>query len=150
MSQQRGFTLIELMIVVAIVSVLAAIAIPNFLAMQFRSRRAEMPTNLAAIKTMESAYHAEWDTYTSAGKMPDGEPQSFLRTWSGLNQGAWDALGWAPDGMVYAAYEAAEDLGDPTRFEIEAYTDLDGDGLPCSYRATQSKAPYLTYANNQY
>ena len=56
---QKGFTLIELMIVVAIIGILAAIAIPNFLTYQMKSRQSEAKTNLQAIKTSEVAFQAE-------------------------------------------------------------------------------------------
>ena len=56
---QKGFTLIELMIVVAIIGILAAIAIPNFLQYQLKSRQSEAKTNLQAIKTSEVAFQAE-------------------------------------------------------------------------------------------
>jgi len=60
---QKGFTLIELMIVVAIIGILAAIAIPNFLTYQMKSRQAEAKTNLQAIKTSEVAFQAERGCY---------------------------------------------------------------------------------------
>jgi len=60
---QKGFTLIELMIVVAIIGILAAIAIPNFLTYQLKSRQAEAKTNLQAIKTSEIAFQAERGCY---------------------------------------------------------------------------------------
>ena len=60
---QKGFTLIELMIVVAIIGIFAAIAIPNFLTYQLKSRQAEAKTNLQAIKTSEVAFQAERGCY---------------------------------------------------------------------------------------
>jgi type IV pilus assembly protein PilA len=49
--QLRGFTLIELMIVVAIIGVLASIAIPSFVRFQARARQAEVSTNLKSLYT---------------------------------------------------------------------------------------------------
>jgi len=64
---QRGFTLIELMIVVAIVGILAAIAIPNFLNYQAKAQQAEVRAGLAAIYTgMMVHYGAADNGYASA------------------------------------------------------------------------------------
>ncbi len=59
MGSQKGFTLIELMIVVAIIGILAAIAIPNFLSYQARSRQSEARVNLGAIYTSEITWHED-------------------------------------------------------------------------------------------
>jgi len=63
----KGFTLIELMIVVAIVGILAAIAIPNFLTYQAKAKTSEARTNLGAIFTSMTTYKAEQATDTFVG-----------------------------------------------------------------------------------
>jgi type IV pilus assembly protein PilA len=60
---KKGFTLIELMIVVAIIGILAAIAIPNFLRFQAKSRQSEAKTNLGGIFTAQTAYFSEHGMY---------------------------------------------------------------------------------------
>src|SRR2546423_15670677 len=76
--KSSGFTLIELMIVVAIIGILAAIAIPNFLKFQCKSKQAEAKTNLSGIFTAEKAFFGEHNTYgtdlISVNWQPDGTP----------------------------------------------------------------------------
>ena len=60
---QKGFTLIELMIVVAIIGSLAALAILNFLRYQAQSRQAEAKTNLGGVFVAETSYFGEQSRY---------------------------------------------------------------------------------------
>jgi type IV pilus assembly protein PilA len=62
---QKGFTLIELMIVVAIIGILAALAIPNFIKFQARSKQSEAKANLKGLFTAERSFYQEHDTYSS-------------------------------------------------------------------------------------
>ena len=63
---QKGFTLIELMIVIAIIGILAAIAIPQFTNYKRRAGNSSAMSDLKNLATAEEVYHTDNNTYTSA------------------------------------------------------------------------------------
>ena len=103
--RSKGFTLIELMIVVAIIAILAAIAIPQYKKFQAKAKAAEAKTNLGAIASCEEAYHAENDVYINCTKTPSNAPSSL--TDFGTPTGGFDSIGFEPAGKVRYAYEVS-------------------------------------------
>jgi len=136
MKQRKGFTLIELMIVVAIIGILAAIAIPNFLRFQLKAKSSEGKTNLAAIRTAEQSYYSEFGFYVSALPSPE-EPGLNLKVPFVQNPGnaageGFDQLGWSPEGSVFFNYGVASPApGDS--YTASAGADIDNDGTPQSW-----------------
>ena len=62
---KKGFTLIELMVVVAIIGILTAIAVPNFMNYQCKAKQSEAKGLLWGLRQTQEAYFAEYDTYTT-------------------------------------------------------------------------------------
>jgi type IV pilus assembly protein PilA len=67
---QRGFTLVELMVVVAIIGILSAIAVPNFKKYQAKAKSSEAKLQLASLYSAEISFMADYDNYaTCLGEM---------------------------------------------------------------------------------
>lgn len=124
--RRQGFTLVEMIIVVAILGILATIAVPNFIRMQTRSRTSEAYTNLALLRDAQLSHYAEAGNFLKTGSAPGGVPGVRQRPWLGANTLEFrELLGFRPDGDVYFQY-GVNARGDA--FTLSALSDLDGEG----------------------
>lgn len=141
-NKKSGFTLIELMIVVAIIGILAAIAIPNFIRYQLRSKTSEAKVNLGAIKTnltdFRAAHRNQYPGMIAVvPAMVDvqGNKQSWapavcadgcISTMADACI-SWDCVGWSPEGDVYYIYQG-DRIANPTEYGTAATANLDASG----------------------
>ena len=127
----KGFSLVELMIVVAIIGILAAIAIPNYIKYQLSAKRSEVNGAVDGIKNAEAKYDAEHDGYLAAATEPrdDGTLGKSQVSWD-TAAAEWISLGWAPDGNIRGNYTVvliAGGTGVPESYTITGKSDVDDD-----------------------
>jgi prepilin-type N-terminal cleavage/methylation domain-containing protein len=108
--RKKGFTLVELLIVVAIIAILAAIAVPMYGKYIRKARTSEAITNLGAISLYEETFFSENDRYQTAGPSPATVPKSTKpggRLPFNTSISGWTQLGRAipNDSKVYFQYE---------------------------------------------
>ena len=112
---RRGFTLIELMIVVTIIGVLAVLAVTTYQRYIKRSRTSEATANLGSIKAKEEAYFQEFAEYCNVAEPHPGTldgPNKVV--WNPAAASNWRILGWTPSGNVVFQYDVtAGPAGDP-------------------------------------
>jgi type IV pilus assembly protein PilA len=86
---RKGFTLIELMIVVAIIAILAAIAIPNFLKFQAKSKQSEARTMLTGVYEAEMGYFATENRFAPTASVIGFEPASVPKYYINPADDGW-------------------------------------------------------------
>jgi prepilin-type N-terminal cleavage/methylation domain-containing protein len=134
----RGFTLIELMIVVAIIGILSSIAIPSFRIYQLRAKQSERAVITRGIKTALDEYLTRHDEYPHVGGngtemignyAPALPAQPFKRPFvSVVPTDDWKALNLQIIGNVYYTYYFYATAGNAGRYAyVLRYGDLDGD-----------------------
>lgn len=124
---QKGFSLIELMVVVAIIGILATIAVPQLSKMQAKAKQSEAKGHLSGIYTAEKAFNTEWSQY----------------------YGSMRTIGYAPDGrgLRYNAGFAALGVAAPAAMPgADAASFAINIGTSCTY----SGAPAACNFNAQY
>ncbi len=80
MKNQKGFTLIELMIVIAIIGILAAIAIPQFSAYRVRAYNSAAKSDLKAMQTTFEVFFNDFENYPNALLVANGGPGAIVFT----------------------------------------------------------------------
>lgn len=102
--RKDGFSLVELMIVVAIIGILAALAIPRFQSFQSKSRQAEARSNLAHIYTLQVSYNGDNDTFSNFTLLTLGGSTAIA---GGVAVGTAAASAWS----TYNSCNTTNDIG---------------------------------------
>ena len=143
--RQSGFTLVELMVVVAIIGALSAVAILSFRRYVVHARVGEGYTMLAEVRIREEQYRAEFGQYAAAPFHPAALVADDSQPW-GAAPPEWRQIGARPDGPTRFQFEVRADQPgtdpgvpwDPSPpndfwYVARGQADLDGDGVSSQF-----------------
>jgi prepilin-type N-terminal cleavage/methylation domain-containing protein len=107
--RDQGFTLVELMIVVAIIGILASVAIPSFRNYQWKAKRSEAFVNLGSLARTQKAYYGLGGAFFGVSPAEPGTtlgdvPGKIARNARPIDA-AFATIGWAAEGQVYFDYD---------------------------------------------
>ncbi|HEY8120267.1 MAG TPA: prepilin-type N-terminal cleavage/methylation domain-containing protein [Myxococcota bacterium] len=127
-----GFTLIELMITVAIIGILAGLALTTFRFQQLRAKRTEGMTNVETIVKMSKAFYGDSGRYPIVGgTWPVGAPTPLPTPWDAASSAAFGEIGFRAEQMIRYRYDIDSGGECPCAsggcFTVIGYSDLEGD-----------------------
>jgi prepilin-type N-terminal cleavage/methylation domain-containing protein len=152
MRNAKGFTLVELMIVIAIMGILAAIAVPSYIGAQLKAKRAELPANVHGVKISQLSYEAIYDDFLDCGPAPRDRASMDKEQvpWDNRGDDNWRDLGWTPDGPVRGVYETNNDPDPAIGFIVIGTADVDDDDNESRYETSRNSAVYMTSVEDRY
>ena len=132
---RKSFTLVEIMIVVAIIALLAAIAIPNLLRARVSAQEAAAAAALHTIATAEVQYRATHSLYSSLDGLDDDTPPYIDSTLAAGSKQGYDFAVGGISGSEFYATAAPQNLNQANTFYI------DEDGVLCRSITSGTAAP---------
>ena len=106
-SARRGFTLVEMMVVVVIVGILSVIALFAYRKYEHAARNAEADQMLGAIRAAQEAYFQSFGQYAgtvNGARWPQSVPTLVKEAWEPINEGTFQALNVSTPGRVWFQY----------------------------------------------
>ncbi len=147
--RKNGFTLLELMVVVAIIAILASVAVPAYTGYVDEAAHAEASAVLADIATKEESYFSSWNTY----KAVNAEAIQDYRARTIQGSSAWKDLGYPNDltsgsfgGPLYYRYHVVVSGSDYTVCAKRRVSALDDEAIEIGY-LTKANRRTIVYAN---
>lgn len=153
---KAGFSLVELMVVVAIIGILATIAVPNFTKFQAKAKQANAKSELSGLYTAEKAFFTEYNTYHSnlpyIGYVPDGLAiNSTTNCPSSVNAGVirYYAVGFGAGGILAPQSSVPISCGGNTVASMVTYYPASGTSSTVGALATgaSTATTFTAFAN---
>jgi prepilin-type N-terminal cleavage/methylation domain-containing protein len=149
--KKYGFTILELMVVVAIICLLAMVSVPQYFNYLAKAKQAEASLNLASLHTAMQAYYAENGRYTTvlggpegigwkpAGYKQGGKDESFLYTYGFNVSSGQEGIHYFTGKLETPASSLGDSYADAESFVASAAADITGKGIADVWQVDETK-----------